>query len=54
MTSVLIVDDDEAVRSAVTILLSANGFEVVAVADGNSGIDAVKGRQFDVDRKSVV
>jgi two-component system response regulator MtrA len=48
MTSVLIVDDDEAVRSATTILLNANGFEVVAVADGNAGIEAVKGRHFDV------
>jgi len=48
MRSVLIVDDDEAVRSATTILLNANGFEVVAVGDGNAGIEAIKGRHFDV------
>lgn len=48
MTSILIIDDDEAVRSAMTILLGANGFEVVAVADGNAGIEAVKSRHFDV------
>lgn len=48
MTSILIVDDDEAVRSATTILLNANGFEVVAVADGNAGIETVKSRHFDV------
>jgi two-component system, OmpR family, response regulator MtrA len=48
MMSILIVDDDEAVRSATTILLNANGFEVVAVADGNAGIATVKSRHFDV------
>lgn len=48
MRSVLIVDDDEAVRSATTILLNANGFEVVAVGDGSAGIEAIKGRHFDV------
>lgn len=48
MTSILVIDDDEAVRSAMTILLGANGFEVVAVADGNTGIEAVKSRHFDV------
>ena len=31
-----------------TILLDANGFKVVAVADGNAGIEAVKSQRFDV------
>jgi len=48
MTSILIVDDDDAVRGATKILLDANGFEVVAVADGNAGVAAIKQRHFDV------
>ena len=48
MASVLIVDDDKAVRQATQILLSASGHDVVAVADGKSGINAVQDRQFDV------
>jgi CheY-like chemotaxis protein len=48
MTSILIVDDDEAVRKATKILLDANGFDVVTVADGNAGIEAVKAHRFDL------
>lgn len=48
MTSVLIVDDDDAVRRATKIAFDANGFEAVAVADGIAGIEAVKCRNFDV------
>jgi CheY-like chemotaxis protein len=47
MACILIIDDDEAVRSATAIALNANGFDVVAVADGRSAIDAIKDRQFD-------
>lgn len=48
MTCILIIDDDEAVRGATKILLDANGFDVVAVADGQSGINAIKDRRFDL------
>jgi CheY-like chemotaxis protein len=48
MASILIIDDDEAVRSATIILLNANGFDVVAVPDGESGIDASRARRFDL------
>lgn len=48
MALVLIIDDDEAVRSATKILLDANGFEVVTVADGSAGIEAIKARHFDL------
>jgi len=48
MARILIIDDDEAVRRATTILLEANGFSVEAVADGKSGVEAVKDRQFDL------
>jgi CheY-like chemotaxis protein len=47
MACILIIDDDEAVRSATKIVLDANGFDVVTAADGKSGINAVKDRQFD-------
>jgi CheY-like chemotaxis protein len=48
MACILLIDDDAAVRSATSILLTANGFEVVEASDGKSGIDAIKGRQFDL------
>jgi two-component system response regulator MtrA len=48
MNSILVIDDDEAVRGATKILLEANGFDVVAVADGQSGIMAIKDRHFDL------
>jgi CheY-like chemotaxis protein len=47
MARILVIDDDHAVRTATKIALEANGFEVVAVADGKSGIDAIKDQQFD-------
>jgi CheY-like chemotaxis protein len=47
MARILLIDDDQAVRIATKIALEANGFEVVAVADGKSGIDAIKDQQFD-------
>jgi len=47
MPSILIIDDDGAVRSATKIVLDANGFDVFAVADGKSGVNAIKDRQFD-------
>src|SRR3984893_10701512 len=47
MTRILIVDDDEVVRQATTIMLEAGGFDVVAVGDGQSGVDAIKAAPFD-------
>jgi CheY-like chemotaxis protein len=38
----------EAERSATKIALEANSFEVVAVEDGKSDINAIKDRQFDL------
>jgi hypothetical protein len=48
MARILIIDDDEHVRGATKFLLDAHGFEVVAVADGKSGIEAIKARSFDL------
>jgi CheY-like chemotaxis protein len=47
MARILIVDDDEAVRRATLIMLEARGFEVVAVDNGQAGVDAVKADSFD-------
>jgi CheY-like chemotaxis protein len=47
MMRILIIDDDETVRNTTTVLLEGRGFDVVAVANGESGIDAVKAAPFD-------
>lgn len=39
---VLVVDDDEGVRTGVTWALEADGFEVLAVSDGLAAIDAIE------------
>jgi CheY-like chemotaxis protein len=48
MTRVLLIDDDEAVRRATSIMLEARGFAVVAVDGGQHGIEAIKASHFDV------
>jgi CheY-like chemotaxis protein len=47
MPRILIIDDDDAVRQATTIMLEARGFKVVAVESGQAGVDAVKAGAFD-------
>jgi CheY-like chemotaxis protein len=47
MARVLIIDDEEAVRRATLIMLEARGFNVVAVENGQSGVDAIKAGTFD-------
>jgi CheY-like chemotaxis protein len=47
MARILIIDDDEAVRRTAKIVLGANGFDAVVVADGKSGIDAIEELHFD-------
>src|SRR5258708_11692749 len=48
MHRILLIDDDEAVRSATKILLDAKGFEAVAVECGKSGVDAIRAGAFDL------
>jgi CheY-like chemotaxis protein len=48
MARILIIDDDESVRTASKKILEANGFDVVAVADGASGVNAIRDQQFDL------
>jgi CheY-like chemotaxis protein len=47
MPRILIIDDDDAVRKATVIVLEARGFDVVAVENGQSGVEAVKTAPFD-------
>jgi CheY-like chemotaxis protein len=48
MLRILLIDDDEAVRKATTILLEAHGFEVATTPDGQSGSDAIRAGAFDL------
>ena len=47
MKRILLIDDDEAVRRATSIMLEARGFEVLAVDGGQRGVEAVKAGHFD-------
>jgi CheY-like chemotaxis protein len=47
MARILIIDDDQAVLRATTIMLEARGFDVLAVGNGQAGVDAVKAGAFD-------
>ncbi len=47
MTSVLVVDDDEASRTAIRRVLEAEGFEVTAAASGYSAVTALETTLFD-------
>lgn len=47
MARILVIDDDEAVLAATTIMLEARGFEVVAVGSGKAGLAAAANGAFD-------
>lgn len=48
MTRLLLIDDDEAVREATEMLLTAKGYDVVAAPNGMAGVEAVKVGVFDL------
>jgi CheY-like chemotaxis protein len=48
MKRILLIDDDEAIREATEMLLTAKGFDVVTAASGAAAIEAVKADTFDV------
>ena len=48
MARVLVIDDDHAVRTAIMTVLKHQGLEVVAVEDGQGGIEATQQQKFDV------
>jgi CheY-like chemotaxis protein len=47
MARILVIDDDQPVRAAITIVLEADGFEVVAVEHGRAGTKAIETTRFD-------
>jgi CheY-like chemotaxis protein len=48
MTRVLIIDDDETIRSVFSRFLTGKGFEVVVAADGRQGLRMLEGKTFDL------
>ena len=48
MTRVLVVDDEEAIRDAVTYSLQAEGLDVASAADGREALEAVAREPFDL------
>lgn len=38
MTKILVIDDDAAVRETVSLILAADGYDVVSAADGDCGM----------------
>ena len=52
--SVLVVDDDAAVRESVSAILCAEQCDVVSVGDGEQAVDLLEARSFDVVLSDVV
>ncbi len=48
MTSILIVEDEEAYRESLAFNLRREGFEVAEAADGESGLEMARGGGFDL------
>jgi CheY-like chemotaxis protein len=48
MPRVLVIDDQDTVRSMISIVLERKGFEVVAVASGAAGLRELDAAHFDI------
>jgi CheY-like chemotaxis protein len=48
MARILVIDDDEAIRSVVTLLLSRKGHQVETAQNGRRGMKLVEDGQFDL------
>lgn len=48
MRRILVIDDDQAVRGAITIVLQADGFEVLTAEDGFAGLELARAGDFDL------
>jgi CheY-like chemotaxis protein len=48
MPRILLIDDDDAVRIAITAMLQSAGHEVAVAADGLEGLDQVRQQRFDL------
>ena len=46
---ILVIDDEEPVRGAVTDILELEGLAVLSAPDGQTGIDLYRARQADID-----
>lgn len=49
MTSILVIDDDEAIRESLTLLLQLRGFEVTTASNGVDGV-----AQFNTQHSAIV
>ena len=45
---VLVIDDEEFIRSVLTEILQAEGYEVVGASGGEAAIERLRGEQFDL------
>jgi CheY-like chemotaxis protein len=48
MSRVLVIDDDDAVRTAIKLLLETDGYEVVAASNGHEGMRAAQSNEVDL------
>jgi len=48
MARILIIDDDEAIRSVLTVLLANKNHEVVTAQNGRRGLEAIENDHFDL------
>ena len=46
--TILIAEDDDSIRHALTDVLTASGYEVLALEEGLAAIHAVRERNFDL------
>jgi PAS domain S-box-containing protein len=47
-SKVLIIDDDEAIRKVLTVAMQDSGYEVIAAADGETGLEIFSAEQPDI------
>jgi CheY-like chemotaxis protein len=48
MQRILLIDDDSAVRAAISLILDQEGYAVTAAEDGHAGLRLVKETRFDL------
>lgn len=48
MQRILLIDDDDAVRAAISLILDQEGYEVIAAEDGHAGLRLVTETSFDL------
>ena len=48
MADILIIDDEKAIRKALTEILSSEGYKIEEAADGEEGLKKFKERSYDV------